>query len=101
MASSLRGYLRRLRLFNSGRSDRSWRSAASLCDGPWLCPICHSGQLLRHASWCDRNYAAYLKLLEPNRQPIAVRPVLDPVRPIDQRFGDSLQVSDGRNDTLM
>jgi hypothetical protein len=30
-------------------------------------------------------------LLEPNRQPVADRPVLDPVRRIDQRSGDSLQ----------
>jgi hypothetical protein len=30
-------------------------------------------------------------LLEPNRQSVAVRPVLDPVRPIDQRSGDSLE----------
>jgi hypothetical protein len=32
-----------------------------------------------------------LKLLEPNRQPVPFRPVLDPVRPIDQRSGNSLQ----------
>jgi hypothetical protein len=32
-----------------------------------------------------------LKLLEPNRQPVADKPVLDPVRPIDQRSGNSLQ----------
>jgi len=31
------------------------------------------------------------KLLEPNRQPVVVRPILVPVRPIDQRSGDSLQ----------
>jgi hypothetical protein len=30
-------------------------------------------------------------LLEPKRQPVADRPVLDPVRPIDQRSGNSLQ----------
>jgi hypothetical protein len=30
-------------------------------------------------------------LLEPNRQLVADRPVLDPVRRIDQRSGDSLQ----------
>jgi len=30
-------------------------------------------------------------LLEPNRQPVAVRSLLDPLRPIDQRPGDSLK----------
>jgi hypothetical protein len=30
-------------------------------------------------------------LLEPDCQPVAVRPVLDPVRPIDHRSGDSLE----------
>jgi hypothetical protein len=32
-----------------------------------------------------------LELLEPKRQPVADRPVLDPVRPIDHRSGNSLQ----------
>jgi hypothetical protein len=30
-------------------------------------------------------------LLEPNRQPVPFRPVLDPVRPIDQLSRDSLE----------
>jgi hypothetical protein len=34
---------------------------------------------------------SFLELLEPDCQPVAVRPVLDPARPIDHRSGDSLE----------
>ena len=33
----------------------------------------------------------FLELLEPNRQPLAVRTILKPSRPVDQVSGDPLQ----------
>jgi hypothetical protein len=63
------------RLFAAIAAVQVWLLRPSLtqccrlgANGPWLCPICHSSpRLLRHAVRCDRDYAAFLKLLEPNR----------------------------------
>ena len=53
--------------------------------------LCHgSRRLLPHPPGTIESIRP-LKLLEPNRQPVPFRPVLDPVRPIDQRSGDFLQ----------
>ena len=93
MASSLRGYLRQLRLVQLSPLR------------PWLTRRCRLGAMdhgcapfvtavtvfLRHAARVRSRLCGLLRLLEPNRQSVAVRPVLDPVRPIDQRSGDSLE----------
>jgi hypothetical protein len=93
MASSLRGYLRQLRLVQLSQLR------------PWLTRGCRLGAMdhgcapfvtavsvfLRHAARVRSRLCGLLRLLEPNRQPVPVRPVLDPVRPIDQRSGDSLE----------
>lgn len=46
---------------------------------------------LRHAALVRSRLCGLVKVLEPDRQPVAVRRILDPVRPIDQRSGNSLQ----------
>jgi hypothetical protein len=89
MASSLRGYLRRLRLFNLAAPIvvDAVRRLGAMDHGCAPClsqPSASSTCLLVRSKLCGL-------LLEPNRQPVAFRPVLDPVRPIDQRSGDSLQ----------
>jgi hypothetical protein len=54
--------------------------------------VCHSSQRLSTACPLVRSkLCGLLKLLEPKGQPVAVRPVLDPVRPIDQLSRDSLE----------
>ena len=53
--------------------------------------LCHSSRRLSTASPRTIESIRPLKLLEPNRQLVADRPVLDPVRPIDHRSGNSLQ----------
>jgi len=53
--------------------------------------LCHNTQRLSYQiPLVGSKLCGLLKLLEPNRQPVAVRPVLDPVRPIDQRSGHPL-----------
>ena len=93
MASSLGGYLRLLRLFNSGLSDRvdAVLRLGAMDHGCAPSLSQQSASFFGVPSWCGSRLCGLLKLLEPNRQPVAVRPILDPVRPIDQRSGDSLQ----------
>ena len=92
MASSLRGYLRRLRLFNLAapivveavlRLDgMDHDGAPSLSQQP---PSFLPLPLVRS------KLCRLLELLEPDRQSIPIRTILTPSRPVDQCSSDPLQ----------